>query len=133
MSAAHGRGIDGIDHGRGGLAARDRKPEDAPAAAPKLAIVGRPNVGKSSLINAILNDKRAIVSDIPGTTRDAVDIAYKREAELYPLRYGRYPPSLETRHLRGGLQRHALGGNSLRGPICAPVGHRCDGWCDHAG
>ena len=50
-----------------------------------LAIVGRPNVGKSSLINAILSDRRTIVSDLPGTTRDAVDIAYRRGSEQFVL------------------------------------------------
>ncbi len=47
--------------------------------------MGRPNVGKSSLINAILSDRRAIVSNLPGTTRDAVDIAYRRGTDEFLL------------------------------------------------
>jgi GTP-binding protein len=43
-----------------------------------IAIIGRPNVGKSSLINSILRSERAIVSELPGTTRDSVDISYER-------------------------------------------------------
>ena len=50
-----------------------------------ITIVGRPNVGKSSLINAILHDKRTIVSEISGTTRDAVDIPYTRGKQRYVL------------------------------------------------
>ena len=50
-----------------------------------LAIVGRPNVGKSSLINAILSDRRTIVSNIPGTTRDAVDISYRHGKDEFVL------------------------------------------------
>ncbi len=51
----------------------------------KIAIVGRPNVGKSSLINAIMNDERTIVSDVAGTTRDAVDVPYERDGKKYTL------------------------------------------------
>ncbi len=84
VSAAHGRGIEELITAVEELLPESPKADEVQAA-PKLAIVGRPNVGKSSLINAILNDKRAIVSDIPGTTRDAVDIAYERDGERFIL------------------------------------------------
>ena len=47
----------------------------------KLAIVGRPNVGKSSIINALTHSERVVVSPIPGTTRDAVDVPFEVETE----------------------------------------------------
>ena len=50
---------------------------------PRVAIVGKPNVGKSSLINKLLGEKRLIVSDIAGTTRDAVDTTIKRDGKEY--------------------------------------------------
>lgn len=59
--------------------------ERFPEEAIKIAIVGRPNVGKSSLINAIIGEKRSIVSDIPGTTRDVVDTVLKRKDETLVL------------------------------------------------
>ncbi|MBQ6687155.1 MAG: ribosome biogenesis GTPase Der [Bacilli bacterium] len=49
----------------------------------KFCLIGRPNVGKSSLINAILNEERVIVSDVAGTTRDAVDTKFRYEGEDY--------------------------------------------------
>ena len=50
-----------------------------------VAIVGKPNAGKSSLVNRILNENRVIVSDIAGTTRDAIDSAYERDGQKYVL------------------------------------------------
>ncbi len=51
----------------------------------KIAVVGRPNVGKSSLTNAILGQERAIVSDIAGTTRDAIDTPFERNGQQYVI------------------------------------------------
>lgn len=51
----------------------------------KLAIVGKPNVGKSSIVNTLLGENRMTVSNIPGTTRDAVDSICRREGEKYIL------------------------------------------------
>ena len=48
-----------------------------------IAVIGRPNVGKSSLINAIVQSERAIVSELPGTTRDSIDISYERDGRRF--------------------------------------------------
>jgi len=63
-------------------------PRSTPEAAPdriRLAVIGRPNVGKSSLINRLLRDERLLVSEIPGTTRDAVDTICKVNKKEYVL------------------------------------------------
>ncbi|HEX4638038.1 MAG TPA: ribosome biogenesis GTPase Der [Chthoniobacterales bacterium] len=87
ISAEHNRGISEL---------LDLIDQTLPAAAPEIensqskidnalaiAIVGRPNVGKSSLINAIVQSERAIVSEIPGTTRDSIDIVYERDGKQF--------------------------------------------------
>jgi GTPase len=88
ISAAHGRGISGLlEIIDSLLPASDAAGEQPPTSGHPLAlaIVGRPNAGKSSLINSILRDARTIVSELPGTTRDAVDILYERDGEKFLL------------------------------------------------
>jgi GTP-binding protein len=80
VSALHGRGTgDLLDEVVDRLEASDVDEEDEEDAGEiRVAILGRPNVGKSSLVNAILGRPRVIVSDVPGTTRDAVDTPFER-------------------------------------------------------
>lgn len=83
ISAAHGRGVDElVSTIERLLPSSEIEPR---IEAPKLAFVGRPNVGKSSLVNALLGSKRTTVSDIPGTTRDTVDIALEWSGHAYIL------------------------------------------------
>src|SRR5438876_7075004 len=82
ISAEHNRGISELLQAidqlfRSPLAAAEIKHPLA------IAIIGRPNVGKSSLINSIVRSERAIVSELPGTTRDAVDISYQRDGQEF--------------------------------------------------
>ena len=61
----------------------DEKEEDNDSEVIKVAVIGKPNVGKSSLINRILGENRVIVSDVAGTTRDAIDSEYENEFGKY--------------------------------------------------
>jgi GTPase len=61
------------------------EPEENPSALPRFAILGRPNVGKSSFMNALLGEERNIVTDIAGTTRDAIDTHYNKFGKEFIL------------------------------------------------
>lgn len=87
VSAEHARGIDELLEAieeRLPLAPEDAE-DDASPAAIKVALVGRPNVGKSSLLNRLVGENRMLVSDIPGTTRDAVDTMLAFQGRRYLL------------------------------------------------
>jgi GTPase len=104
ISAEHGRGITDL------LAAIVQRlpspPHDSRVPSHDslaIAIVGRPNVGKSSIINSILRSERAIVSELPGTTRDSVDILYERDGRKFVFidtagirRRGKHSSSVEV-------------------------------------
>jgi GTP-binding protein len=76
VSAMHGEGTgDLLDEIVRKLPPEDPTKLEEPELA--IALIGQPNVGKSSLLNALLNEERAIVSDVPGTTRDAIDTIFR--------------------------------------------------------
>lgn len=85
VSALNGRSVaDLLDAVVAAMPTEGREPA-YPEDAVKIAIIGRPNVGKSSLTNAILGEKRVIVSEIPGTTRDAIDTVFERDGTTVVL------------------------------------------------
>lgn len=84
ISSLHGRGVADLLDVVVGLLPQAEKVEEVVDEI-RLAIVGRPNVGKSSLLNAFTGEQRAIVSDIPGTTRDAVDTLIEYRGERFRL------------------------------------------------
>jgi GTP-binding protein len=78
ISAEHGQGIgDLLDEviKRLPIAKTEEEKEEVPE--PRIAIVGRPNVGKSSLVNRVLREERVLVSEVAGTTRDSVDVRFR--------------------------------------------------------
>jgi GTP-binding protein len=93
ISAAHGENVRdlierALDLATAGQAAEEALPHD-PDAAPekrvKVAVVGRPNVGKSTLVNTLLGEERVIAFDQPGTTRDAIHLDFDRDGKPYTL------------------------------------------------
>ncbi|STX53696.1 GTP-binding protein EngA [Legionella geestiana] len=85
ISAAHGRGIaDLLAHFQDALPAVEAETPEASEGI-RIAFVGRPNVGKSTLINRMLGEERVVVYDMPGTTRDSIAIPFSRDGHDYVL------------------------------------------------
>jgi GTP-binding protein len=86
LSAEHGDGVaDLLDAILDIVPAGDAEPAPEPTHEIRIAIVGRPNVGKSSLVNRLAGEERVIVTPVPGTTRDAVDTEIDHEGRRYRI------------------------------------------------
>ncbi|OZA14166.1 MAG: ribosome biogenesis GTPase Der, partial [Polynucleobacter sp. 24-46-87] len=89
ISSAHGDGVRGlIDDALDSLGVPEPEPEEQendPNRPMKIAVVGRPNVGKSTLINKLIGEERVIAFDMPGTTRDAIEVPFERNGKPYIL------------------------------------------------
>lgn len=89
VSAAHGQGVRGmlelaLERVPGLPPEDEEAPEDEPGVI-RLAVAGRPNVGKSTLINAWLGEERLVAFDMPGTTRDAIKVPFERNGQKFEL------------------------------------------------
>ena len=84
LSAEHGLGTDGVMDAVAAIIPADEEEEEAPPFA-RVAFVGKPNAGKSSLINSLLGTERLLVSDTPGTTRDSIDSHIRSGEREYTL------------------------------------------------
>ncbi len=85
IAASHGRGVHQMMNQVLANFPEDEEQVEDPEAGIKIAIVGRPNVGKSTLVNRLLGEDRVVVFDMPGTTRDSIYIPYERQGERYTL------------------------------------------------
>ena len=89
ISSAHGDGVRGLlDDALDSLGIPEPEPEERendPNRPMKIAVVGRPNVGKSTLINKLIGEERVIAFDMPGTTRDAIEVPFERNGKPYIL------------------------------------------------
>ena len=85
ISAAHGQGCEELmEHVLAGIEP-EAAAEDPDTDAIRIAIIGRPNVGKSTLVNRLLGQERVIASDIPGTTRDSILVPFRRDERDFVL------------------------------------------------
>lgn len=85
ISAIHGRGLLDLVEEVEALLPAEEEEDAQPEGELAVAIIGKPNVGKSALANAILGEERVIVSELPGTTRDAVDTPFEYRGEPWRL------------------------------------------------
>ena len=85
ISAAHGHGVPELLQRLGELLPDPENVEQEEDQGIRIAVVGRPNVGKSTLINRLLGEERVVVFDQPGTTRDSVYIPFERDGKQYTL------------------------------------------------
>ena len=87
ISSAHGDGVRAmIDEALDALGIPDEPEEDDKTDRPmRIAVVGRPNVGKSTFINTLIGEERVIAFDMPGTTRDAIDVPFTRNGKPYVM------------------------------------------------
>ncbi|MGB7479779.1 MAG: ribosome biogenesis GTPase Der [Burkholderiaceae bacterium] len=90
ISAAHGDGVmelvdEALDLALAGVKNEEETAEAPPGSDIRIAIVGRPNVGKSTLVNTLLGEERVIAFDMPGTTRDSIEIGFERGGHHYTL------------------------------------------------
>ena len=85
ISAAHGEGIRELVEAALAPFPEDAEPDEEAEKHARVAIVGRPNVGKSTLINALVGEERVIAYDKPGTTRDPIEVPFERGGRRYTL------------------------------------------------
>ena len=87
ITATHGRGVKILMENVLGLFPEQEEPDEEQAnnQGIKIGVVGRPNVGKSTLVNRMLGEDRVVVYDQPGTTRDSIYIDYERNEKHYTL------------------------------------------------
>ena len=105
ISASRGDGVGALmDRVLAPFPAEESEPHEPDT--PRLAVVGRPNVGKSTLVNALLGEERVVVFDAPGTTRDSIEIPLERDGRRYVL--------IDTagvrrrRRVAGAVEKHSI-------------------------
>ncbi len=85
VAASHGRGIDTLLDELVPRLPEQQEPQDIADQGIRIAVLGRPNVGKSTLVNRLLGEDRVVVSELPGTTRDAIHVPLQRDGKSYVL------------------------------------------------